>query len=115
MPCFELMHEALPESNHNCFATTTNRIMKAAKVLAVLAVSATAFEECERQKVFDIVMCKSHMCTDCVLEWCTETCQWVQQEFVGCRCEDWPEARKSFSGGEFAGKGKFGDAGDFGR
>merc|ERR1719163_2605429 len=48
-------------------------------------------------------MCESHMCTMCVLEYCTQQCQ------------EWQADRKSFSTGEFAGKGKFGDAGDFGR
>ena len=27
--------------------------------------------------------------------------------------EDWPDARRSYSGGKFASKGKFGDAGDY--
>merc|ERR1719281_2341203 len=68
---------------------------------------------CAGQDRFDVIMCKSFMCTDCILSWCTEQCQAWQLEFPGCRCEDWPEARKSFSTGDFAGKGKFGDAGDY--
>merc|ERR1719390_390159 len=70
---------------------------------------------CAGQDRFDVIMCKSHMCTDCILEWCTETCQAWQLEFPGCRCADWPESRKSFSTGEFAGKGGFGDKGDYGQ
>merc|ERR1719191_1758344 len=68
---------------------------------------------CAGQKRFDILMCKSFMCTDCLLSWCTEQCQAWQLEFPGCRCEDWPESRKSFSTGDFAGKGTFGDSGDY--
>merc|ERR1719181_2729214 len=70
-------------------------------------------EPCNGQARFDTIMCKSFMCTDCVLSWCTEQCQAWQLEYPGCRCEDWPEARKSFSTGDFAGKGTFGDAGDY--
>ena len=68
---------------------------------------------CERQAVFDIMMCNSHMCNDCVMEFCTEKCQWVQREFAGCVCQFWPAARGSFSGGNFAGKGRFGDESDY--
>merc|ERR1719335_1030044 len=68
---------------------------------------------CAGQKRFDEIMCKSFMCTDCLLSWCTEQCQAWQLEFPGCRCEEWPESRKSFSTGDFAGKGTFGDAGDY--
>lgn len=68
---------------------------------------------CERQEVFDIMMCNSHMCTDCVLDWCTEKCQWIQREFAQCVCQYWPQSRTSFSGGNFAGKGKFGDESDY--
>ena len=71
------------------------------------------FGPCERQAVFDVMMCTSYMCNDCVLEYCTEKCQWVQQEFAGCVCQDWPASRVSFSGGEFAGKGRFGDKSDY--
>merc|ERR1719161_2447544 len=52
-------------------------------------------------------MCESHTCTDCILEWCPKPCQAWQGKFPGCRCSDWPEDRKSFSGGDFAGKGGF--------
>jgi hypothetical protein len=93
-------------------------------VLALLAASSSAHAlkvagepgECKagEQARFDIMMCKSHMCTDCVLEYCTKQCQAVQLEFPTCRCADWPEARTSYSGGEFEGKGKFGDVGDYG-
>merc|ERR1719321_1014977 len=30
---------------------------------------------CAGQARFDVIMCKSHMCTDCILAWCTETCR----------------------------------------
>merc|ERR1719263_2053032 len=70
---------------------------------------------CAGQDRFDVIMCNSHMCTDCILSWCTETCQAWQLEFPGCRCADWPESRTSFSTGDFAGKGGFGDAGDYGQ
>ncbi|CAL1171174.1 unnamed protein product [Cladocopium goreaui] len=68
---------------------------------------------CDGQCRFDIMMCKSFMCTECTYEWCTEACQKIQTDFPGLRCSDWPEARTSFSNGEFKGKGKLGDAGDF--
>merc|ERR1711862_457609 len=66
------------------------------------------FEPCKGQARFDKIMCNSHMCTMCVLEYCTEKCQEWQLEFPGCRCENWAEDRKSFSTGNFAGKGTFG-------
>jgi len=72
-----------------------------------------AEDMCPGQERFDILMCESHMCTKCVLAKCTEYCQETQKMFPTCRCSDWPESRKSYSGGEFAGKGKFGDAGDY--
>merc|ERR1719313_2240720 len=71
------------------------------------------FKPCDNQDRFDIGMCNSFMCTKCVLAFCMEACQAMQNEFAGCRCKDWPVSRKSFSGGDFAGKGKFGDAGDY--
>jgi hypothetical protein len=37
----------------------------------------------------------------------------LARDFPGCRCADWPKARKSFSGGDFAGKGQYGDVGDY--
>lgn len=42
-------------------------------------------------------------------------CQNLQDDFTGCRCEDWPDSRKTYSGGEFKGKGKVGDVGDYSR
>merc|ERR550537_1898801 len=85
-----------------------------ALILCFAALQAQAkFEECDGQERFDIIMCKSHMCTDCILDYCMKTCQKVQNDFPTCRCADWPESRASFSGGDFAGKGKFGDAGDY--
>jgi len=71
------------------------------------------FEGCKEQERFDIIMCESHMCTDCVLEWCMKSCQETQQDFPTCRCKDWPEKRTSYSSGDFKGKGKFGDVGDY--
>eukprot|EP00933_Yihiella_yeosuensis_P031507 TRINITY_DN2508_c0_g1_i1.p2 TRINITY_DN2508_c0_g1~~TRINITY_DN2508_c0_g1_i1.p2 ORF type:complete len:109 (-),score=29.51 TRINITY_DN2508_c0_g1_i1:177-503(-) len=68
---------------------------------------------CDQQCRFDIRMCKSFMCNKCTYEWCTETCQKIQAANPGLRCADWPESRTSFSNGEFMGKGKLGDGGDF--
>eukprot|EP00933_Yihiella_yeosuensis_P036584 TRINITY_DN3034_c0_g3_i1.p1 TRINITY_DN3034_c0_g3~~TRINITY_DN3034_c0_g3_i1.p1 ORF type:complete len:111 (+),score=38.89 TRINITY_DN3034_c0_g3_i1:141-473(+) len=68
---------------------------------------------CDAQCRFNIMMCESFMCTKCTYEWCTESCQKVQKDFPGLRCKDWPEARKSYSNGEFMGKGKLGDGGDY--
>merc|ERR1719440_641035 len=79
----------------------------------LLALGQAKDDECDGQKRFDIIMCKSHMCTKCTLDYCMKKCQEVQGDFPTCRCADWPEARASFSGGDFAGKGKFGDAGDY--
>merc|ERR1719276_358092 len=47
------------------------------------------------------------------MDWCTVKCQELQLEFPTCRCENWAQDRKSFSDGDFAGKGKFGDSGDY--
>jgi len=68
---------------------------------------------CDGQARFDILMCNSHMCTDCVLEYCMEKCQKIQKDFPTCRCADWPESRSSYSTGAFASKGQYGDAGDY--
>jgi len=68
---------------------------------------------CDGQERFNTLMCDSHMCTDCALSWCMESCQSVQKDFPTCRCKDWAASRASYSGGEFAGKGKAGDAGDY--
>ena len=82
-------------------------------VLSALFATPTLSEDCKEQERFDIIMCKSHMCTDCVLEWCMKSCQETQKDFPTCRCADWPEKRTSYSSGDFAGKGKFGDVGDY--
>merc|ERR1719331_970330 len=66
--------------------------------------------KCDGQERFDIFMCNSHMCNDCTLDYCMKSCQAVQDDFPTCRCKDWPEARATYSGGDFAHKGKFGDA-----
>mmetsp|Transcript_13020 Transcript_13020/g.24321 ORF Transcript_13020/g.24321 Transcript_13020/m.24321 type:complete len:97 (-) Transcript_13020:40-330(-) len=84
-----------------------------ALLVACVAMPSAGFEACKEQSRFDIMMCKSHMCTDCTLAWCMEGCQSYQEEMPTCRCEDWPDARKSYSGGEYEGKGKFGDVGDY--
>lgn len=70
-------------------------------------------EGCDDQPRFNILMCESHMCTDCVLEYCMEKCQKIQKMMPTCRCADWPKSRTSFSTGSFAGKGAYGDAGDY--
>merc|ERR1719399_718976 len=86
----------------------------AALLCLILAQGALGkFEACKEQTRFDIFMCKSHMCTKCALDYCMTACQEVQADFPTCRCSDWPDSRASFSGGDFAGKGKFGDAGDY--
>ena len=87
--------------------------MKFAAWIVLCLAGAVLAEDCDGQKRFDVMMCKSHMCTDCTLDYCMQKCQKIQADFPTCRCADWPEARKSFSGGDFAGKGKFGDAGDY--
>eukprot|EP00418_Pyrodinium_bahamense_P034197 CAMPEP_0179140672 /NCGR_PEP_ID=MMETSP0796-20121207/67387_1 /TAXON_ID=73915 /ORGANISM="Pyrodinium bahamense, Strain pbaha01" /LENGTH=190 /DNA_ID=CAMNT_0020840263 /DNA_START=70 /DNA_END=642 /DNA_ORIENTATION=- len=69
--------------------------------------------KCAGQSAFDIIMCNSHMCNNCVLAWCSETCQEIQMEFPDCRCSHWPDLRSSYSGAEFKGKGKYGDVGDY--
>eukprot|EP00418_Pyrodinium_bahamense_P009678 CAMPEP_0179124240 /NCGR_PEP_ID=MMETSP0796-20121207/58704_1 /TAXON_ID=73915 /ORGANISM="Pyrodinium bahamense, Strain pbaha01" /LENGTH=52 /DNA_ID=CAMNT_0020822897 /DNA_START=77 /DNA_END=232 /DNA_ORIENTATION=+ len=51
--------------------------MKISLPVAVLLLAMTTsargtFEACESQSRFDIVMCKSYMCTLCTLAWCTE-------------------------------------------
>merc|ERR1719436_1739458 len=71
------------------------------------------YTKCRGQDRFNIMMCTSHMCTKCTLAWCMKACQKVQTTFSDCRCEDWPEARKSYSGGDYEHKGKFGDVGDY--
>jgi len=84
-----------------------------AVVLLNLLVVSFGFTACKRQDVFDIMMCKSHMCTGCVLAWCTEQCQKIQSDFPDCRCEHWAAGRASYSDGDFQGKGKYGDVGDY--
>ena len=73
------------------------------------------FVACKDQERFDIVMCQSHECNNCILGWCMKACQAIQTEFPTCRCGHWPESRKEFStGGIFKGAGNFGDTGDYG-
>jgi hypothetical protein len=59
------------------------------------------------------MMCQSHMCTDCTMDFCMHKCQEVQETYPGCRCPEWKHDRESFSGGEFSKRGKFGDVGDY--
>lgn len=40
-------------------------------MLSLFACGIAEFEPCEGQERFDIIMCKSHMCTSWSLEWCT--------------------------------------------
>eukprot|EP00747_Dinoflagellata_sp_TGD_P207915 gnl/TRDRNA2_/TRDRNA2_81449_c1_seq1.p1 gnl/TRDRNA2_/TRDRNA2_81449_c1~~gnl/TRDRNA2_/TRDRNA2_81449_c1_seq1.p1 ORF type:complete len:208 (-),score=26.49 gnl/TRDRNA2_/TRDRNA2_81449_c1_seq1:113-736(-) len=90
--------------------------MKVIAMVSLLLTGTTAeFRQCgtATQARFDIMMCESYACNSCILSWCTELCQKVQLEFPSCRCKSWPLSRKSFSGGDFAGKGKFGDAGGY--
>eukprot|EP00933_Yihiella_yeosuensis_P036582 TRINITY_DN3034_c0_g1_i1.p1 TRINITY_DN3034_c0_g1~~TRINITY_DN3034_c0_g1_i1.p1 ORF type:complete len:114 (+),score=31.14 TRINITY_DN3034_c0_g1_i1:84-425(+) len=104
-------------------ATTMKVAVLLSLVTGSFAVKAKAVQEimsaeepkspCDAQCRFNIMMCESFMCTKCTYEWCTESCQKIQKDFPGLRCEDWPEARKSYSNGEFMGKGKLGDGGDF--
>merc|ERR1719263_2236897 len=82
--------------------------MKLFMAAALVGQYVQAEDSCRGQTRFDTIMCQSHMCTDCALEFCMEECQKFQLLFPTCRCEDWPASRKSFSGGDFAGKGKFG-------
>eukprot|EP00747_Dinoflagellata_sp_TGD_P166885 gnl/TRDRNA2_/TRDRNA2_190390_c0_seq1.p1 gnl/TRDRNA2_/TRDRNA2_190390_c0~~gnl/TRDRNA2_/TRDRNA2_190390_c0_seq1.p1 ORF type:complete len:108 (+),score=25.92 gnl/TRDRNA2_/TRDRNA2_190390_c0_seq1:88-411(+) len=100
-----------PLRSFPCFTQLRSMIMFAIALLAVLATA--EFKECDEQARFDVVMCDSHMCNDCALDWCTKKCQKVQLDYPDCRCEDWPESRKSYSDGDFAGKGKYGDSGDY--
>merc|ERR1719178_460754 len=80
---------------------------------AMVKSAAGEWKACDEQTRFNIFMCKSHACTNCTLAYCMESCQEIQQDFPTCRCQDWPDARRSYSGGKFASKGKFGDAGDY--
>merc|ERR1719391_393288 len=84
-----------------------------AQLLLAPTPASAAFEPCDTQAVFNIRMCKSHMCTSCSLAWCMESCQKLQETHPGCRCEDWPATRVSYSGGDYKGKGKYGDVGDY--
>eukprot|EP00933_Yihiella_yeosuensis_P039460 TRINITY_DN334_c0_g1_i1.p1 TRINITY_DN334_c0_g1~~TRINITY_DN334_c0_g1_i1.p1 ORF type:complete len:109 (+),score=26.89 TRINITY_DN334_c0_g1_i1:253-579(+) len=83
------------------------------KSKAVASVGEAPPSPCDSQCRFNLLMCYSFMCTDCTYEWCTESCQSIQSDFPGLRCANWPEARTSYSNGEFAGKGKLGDGGDY--
>lgn len=71
------------------------------------------FKQCKSQATFNIRMCRSHMCTGCRLAWCMQSCQEVQEEQAGCRCEGWPASRLSYSGEGMSGSGKYGDSGDY--
>jgi hypothetical protein len=85
----------------------------APEVTTTTTTTTTRFEACKTQNTFDVRMCRSYMCTDCIMAWCMKQCQQLQEENPGCRCESWPAARPSYSGGEHEGEGKFGDVGDY--
>ncbi|CAK0836905.1 unnamed protein product [Prorocentrum cordatum] len=71
-----------------------------------------AGEGCKAQAEFDIMMCTSHMCTDCKLDWCMTACQKLQEDYPACKCEHWDA--DTYSGqSEHAGKGTLGDTGDY--
>jgi len=72
-----------------------------------------AEDKCPGQARFDVLMCKSHTCNKSAAAWSTKTCQTVQKMFPTCRCSNWAPQRKSFTGGDFAGKGGLGDKGDY--
>jgi len=75
------------------------------------------FNRCDEQTQFDIMMCKAYMCTKCSAEFCIKSCQELQASYPTCVCEQWPRSREgyksTYSSANFAGKGKFGDAGDY--
>ena len=52
---------------------------------------------CPNPQGFEIVMCTSYMCTECVSDWCVKTCQDWQKEYPTCRCADWPDSKNSYS------------------
>lgn len=106
---------ALAKIDHDEIVKAVDIVMAVAKKEEgeIEAAMEEAEDMCPGQERFDIMMCDSHMCTKCVLAQCMEYCQETQKMFPTCRCKDWPKSRKSYSGGEFAGKGKFGDAGDY--
>jgi len=57
-----------------------------------------AIAPCSNPQGFEVVMCASYMCTECVSDWCVKTCQDVQKQYPMCRCPTWPESKKSYSG-----------------
>jgi len=82
-------------------------------MMLLVAPAVGEFKKCKTQTTFNVLVCNSHMCSDCSMAWCTEKCQKVQQDNPGCRCKDWKDARKSFSDGDFSGKGLVGDVGEY--
>merc|ERR1719207_340640 len=56
-----------------------------------------AIAPCSNPQGFEVVMCASYMCTECVSDWCVKTCQDWQKEYPTCRCADWPESKNSYS------------------
>jgi hypothetical protein len=81
--------------------------------LSLLQAGVAGAEECDAQSRFDVVMCQSHMCTECALEWCFKSCQKIQSDYPGCRCADWASSRETYSGEGWAGAGKYGDNGEY--
>merc|ERR1719189_3032857 len=76
--------------------------------------SADPDASCEHQGIFNVTLCESFMCTECTQAYCMEKCQEWQAKHPTCTCAHWPAGKKSFSEGDFTGKGKVGDAGDYG-
>ena len=70
-----------------------------------------AVAPCSNPQGFEVVMCSSYMCTECVSDWCVKTCQDVQKQYPACRCPNWPASKTSYSGslpvGESGPPGKF--------
>merc|ERR1719422_341803 len=83
-------------------------------VLLMQFVGGASSEPCRHQTSFDITMCTSFMCTECTQQWCADKCQKVQADNPTCRCSQWPSSQTSYSAGDFIGKGKYGDVGEYG-
>eukprot|EP00440_Ansanella_granifera_P045248 gb/GFBE01049031.1/.p1 GENE.gb/GFBE01049031.1/~~gb/GFBE01049031.1/.p1 ORF type:complete len:113 (+),score=27.79 gb/GFBE01049031.1/:1-339(+) len=95
------------------FAAPSAAVKTARSHVALAADTNSTVSPCDQQCRFDIMMCKSFMCTECTYEWCTSACQKIQADFPSNRCADWPESRTSYSNGDFKGKGALGDGGEY--
>mmetsp|Transcript_892 Transcript_892/g.1624 ORF Transcript_892/g.1624 Transcript_892/m.1624 type:complete len:106 (+) Transcript_892:81-398(+) len=76
------------------------------------ATKSAAKDSCSEQARFDVIMCESYMCTECKLQYCSETCQDIQTQFASCVCSKW--ANGTTYSDNMPGKGTYGDAGDYG-